>query len=102
MQEIQKTQAQTAINWLISKPNVITIPKSIDVAHIKENLGALGWKLNEEDSGMLERYFSRRAFFSNLFSTPIRIIKNFVMNNLSEQQLKKLMLLYQKIRKKFP
>ena len=49
-----KTKAQIAINWLISKPNIITIPKSSDVNHLKENLGAIGWKLTEEDLATLD------------------------------------------------
>jgi diketogulonate reductase-like aldo/keto reductase len=44
-----KTKAQIAINWLISKPGVITITKSINISHLKENLGAVGWSLSNED-----------------------------------------------------
>jgi len=44
-----KTQAQIAINWLISKKKVITISKSTNIEHLKENLGAVGWKLKSED-----------------------------------------------------
>ncbi len=52
-----KTLAQIAINWLISKKNVITIPKSTNTEHLKENLGALGWKLSEEDMKRLDEAF---------------------------------------------
>jgi diketogulonate reductase-like aldo/keto reductase len=44
-----KTQAQVAINWLISKKNVVTIVKATNAKHLKENLGALGWTLKTED-----------------------------------------------------
>jgi diketogulonate reductase-like aldo/keto reductase len=44
-----KTKAQIAINWLISKPGVITITKAINIKHLKENLGAVGWNLRNED-----------------------------------------------------
>lgn len=44
-----KSYAQIALNWLISKDNVVTIPKSTDMEHLKENLGALGWKLDKKD-----------------------------------------------------
>ncbi|MBW3018928.1 aldo/keto reductase, partial [Candidatus Woesearchaeota archaeon] len=46
--------AQIAINWLISKKNMVTIPKSTDIGHLKENLGAMGWNLSEEDIKILD------------------------------------------------
>ena len=52
-----KTLSQIAINWLISKKNIITIPKSTNTRHLKENLGALGWKLDEEDMKRLDEEF---------------------------------------------
>ena len=52
-----KTQAQIAINWLISKKKVITIPKSTSIGHLKENLGAVGWKLKPEDIRKLDKEF---------------------------------------------
>jgi diketogulonate reductase-like aldo/keto reductase len=46
----KKTRAQVALNWLISKnQNVIAIPKADRVEHVKENCGASGWTLSEED-----------------------------------------------------
>jgi diketogulonate reductase-like aldo/keto reductase len=53
-----KTQAQIALNWLISQMNVITIPKSSNLEHLKENLGALGWRMKEEDINKLSNKFS--------------------------------------------
>jgi len=52
-----KNQAQIAINWLISKKKVITIPKSSKIEHLKENLGAVGWKLKPEDIRKLDKEF---------------------------------------------
>jgi len=49
-----KTKAQIAINWVISKKGVITIPKSTNIEHLKENLGAVGWKLSDEDMKLLD------------------------------------------------
>jgi diketogulonate reductase-like aldo/keto reductase len=51
----KKTQAQIAINWLISKKNVITIPKASNIAHLREDAGAIGWKLSGEDVERLDR-----------------------------------------------
>jgi len=55
--DYNKTLSQIAINWLISKKNIITIPKSTNTEHLKENLGALGWKLGEEDMKRLDEEF---------------------------------------------
>ncbi|MEO0292733.1 MAG: aldo/keto reductase [candidate division WOR-3 bacterium] len=52
-----KTRAQIAINWLIGKKNIITIPKSTNIEHLKENLGSLGWRLSEEDNKRLDEEF---------------------------------------------
>jgi len=52
-----KTLAQIAINWLITKKNIITIPKSINTEHLKENLGAMGWHLSEDDMKRLDEEF---------------------------------------------
>lgn len=44
-----RTPYQVALNWLIDQPNVITIPKTSTPRHLDENLGALGWRLSDED-----------------------------------------------------
>jgi len=49
-----KTSAQVALNWCISKVNVITIPKSNSVERTKENCGASGWTLSPEQIKRLE------------------------------------------------
>lgn len=55
-EKYNKTQAQIAINWLISKKNVVTIPKASNIKHLKENLGAIGWKLKQEDINKLDKW----------------------------------------------
>jgi len=60
-----KTQAQIALNWLISKPNIITIPKTVEIEHIKENLGAIGWRLSKEDIHRLDYDFPVKDAFCN-------------------------------------
>ncbi len=57
VEKYNKTISQIAINWLISKKNIITIPKSTNTEHLKENLGALGWKLEPEDMKILDEEF---------------------------------------------
>jgi len=45
----QKTPFQIALNWLTSQDGVVTIPKTSQVKHLEENLGAIGWALDESD-----------------------------------------------------
>jgi len=52
-----KTQAQIAMNWLISKKGIITIPKTSNIKHLKENLGAIGWRLKSKDIYKLDNQF---------------------------------------------
>mgnify|MGYP000259323564 CR=1 FL=1 len=51
---VGRTPAQVALNWLISKPRVIAIPKASRVEHVEENYGAVGWRLSEEDARLLD------------------------------------------------
>jgi diketogulonate reductase-like aldo/keto reductase len=50
-----RTQSQVVLNWLISKEKVITIPKTIKIQHLIENIGAIGWKLKEKDVEKLDK-----------------------------------------------
>lgn len=43
-----KTPAQIALNFILSQ-DMTAIPKASDKEHMKENMGALGWRLSEED-----------------------------------------------------
>ena len=52
-----RTQAQVSLNWLISQENVVAIPKASRLGHLRDNLGSLGWRLSEEDSGRLSEAF---------------------------------------------
>lgn len=53
----QKTPAQVAINWLISQLNIITLSKMRHVNHLNENLGALGWQMENNDIERLRREY---------------------------------------------
>ena len=52
-----KTRSQVALNWLIAKEGVVTIPKAASIDHVKENAGAIGWTLSREDQKDLEEAF---------------------------------------------
>lgn len=47
-----KTQAQVALNYLITNRS-IPIPKATKEEHLRENLGALGWRLSKEDVDLI-------------------------------------------------
>jgi len=50
-----KTPAQIALNWLISKPQVVTIPKASNINHVEENAGAVGLRLDKDDMEKLDK-----------------------------------------------
>lgn len=52
-----KTPSQVAINWLISQKNLVTISKMRDETHLKENLGALDWQMDQKDIEKLDKEF---------------------------------------------
>ena len=53
-----KTQGQIALNWIISK-NMLVLVKATKTEHIKENIGAMGWRLSEDDIVALELGFEK-------------------------------------------
>ena len=52
-----KTRSQIALNWLIAQENVIAIPKTSNIEHLKENTGAVGWRLSKDDFKRLAESF---------------------------------------------
>jgi diketogulonate reductase-like aldo/keto reductase len=48
-----KAEAQAALNWLIAKDGVVTIPKASTAAHVSEDCGASGWRLSDRDYASL-------------------------------------------------
>jgi len=52
-----KTANQIAINWLVSQKNVVTISKTRKTEHLKENLCALGWCMEQSDIELLINSF---------------------------------------------
>ena len=49
-----KTRAQVALNWCISRDGVVVIPKSDSVERTDENCGASGWRLTADQMRMLD------------------------------------------------
>ena len=55
--QAQKTLAQVALNWCISHPGVIAIPKSDRAARVTENCQASGWQLTATQMQLLNDTF---------------------------------------------
>jgi len=50
----EKTPAQVALNWLISKPNVVAIPGAKKPEHVADSAGAADWRLSDGEAKELE------------------------------------------------
>lgn len=55
----QKSPFVVALNWVLNKPGVAALVKSSNPKHLQENLGALGWRLDEADEQALDQDFPR-------------------------------------------
>jgi len=49
--------AQVALAWLLRQDGVVAIPKAANVAHVRENRGALALRLTRQDLAALDRAF---------------------------------------------
>ncbi|BAZ29502.1 aldo/keto reductase [Cylindrospermum sp. NIES-4074] len=54
-EKYSRTPAQVALNWLIAQGNVIPIAGVKTAEQVKQNAGALGWKLTDDEVGELEK-----------------------------------------------
>lgn len=63
----QKTPPQIALNWLISQSNVVTIAKTSSIAHLKENLGAIGWAIDSIDIELIRTEFPDQQLISDAY-----------------------------------
>ena len=53
-QKYNRQAAQIAINWLVDRDGIVTIPKSSTQNHIDENLRSLEFELSKEDRLVLD------------------------------------------------
>lgn len=59
------SEAQVAINWLISQDGVVTLVKTLNPAHLQENMQAVTWRMSDEDIEVLRRNFPGQEAVSN-------------------------------------
>lgn len=55
-EKYNKTASQVALNWLLLN-DALPIPKSEKMEHIKENAGAMGWRLSQEDFNAISKKY---------------------------------------------
>ena len=49
------SQSQVALNWLLARdPHVIAIPGATKAHHARANLGALDWRMTDEEFAILD------------------------------------------------
>ncbi len=53
-EKYDKTPGQVALNWLVCRGGVIPIAGVKTAEQVKENVGAIGWEMNEEEFNSLE------------------------------------------------
>jgi diketogulonate reductase-like aldo/keto reductase len=58
-----RTMAQVALNWLISHPSVIVIPKATNPDHIKENASSADFELSDEDFEEISKIFAQECVY---------------------------------------
>ena len=56
----EKTPRQVVLRFITRDEGVFTIPKASTVAHVEENAGGHGWKLEESDIAMIDAVFPVR------------------------------------------
>ncbi|MBI2641179.1 aldo/keto reductase [Candidatus Roizmanbacteria bacterium] len=56
-----KTPVQIMLNWLISQMNVVTLSKITNSQHLEEDLGALGWEMENKDIEKLRKSYPNQS-----------------------------------------
>jgi diketogulonate reductase-like aldo/keto reductase len=77
-----KSEAQVALNWLISKPGVIAIPKASTRERVIENCGAADWRLSDIDCNALAEIACIRK---NRLYLKLRQTKRFIAQSVGRQ-----------------
>lgn len=59
----RKTMSQVALNWLVSHPSVITIPKATNPEHVKQNAASVDFELSDEDFEKINKVFAQEFVY---------------------------------------
>lgn len=73
----RKNVSQVALNWLIKEPAIVVIPGAKKPVHVKENVGAVGWKLTDEEIKVIEDASSSFKIekLKSYASIPFRLLR---------------------------
>lgn len=55
----RKSAVQVALAWVLQQPGVVTLVRTMSAVHLTENLGAVGFRLENEDVEFLDAFFPR-------------------------------------------
>jgi len=66
VKKYNKTPIQVALNWLICQKNVVTLSKTSNIEHLKENLGALSFEMTVEDIEKLRKEYPNQEYISDV------------------------------------
>lgn len=58
-----KTNAQIVLNWLISKQNVVAIPGTTSIKHLKENVNSAKFLMGKKDLALFDKTFKQKISF---------------------------------------
>lgn len=72
-----KSTSQVALNWVISKKDVVVIPRSSKLEHVKMNAGSCGWRLSSNDVKTIDLSFNE---YVQTIQHPDKSIKNSVIS----------------------
>lgn len=88
-----KSFSQVALNWLISKQNVVVIPRAKSLEHIRENAATCDWKLSSIDVKALDFAFNEYI----QASPPVKSTKDSIIRFVNRYSPRTLRLLLRKI-----
>lgn len=58
-----KTIAQVTLNWLITHPSVIVIPRTANSLHVRENASSVDFELSEDDFKKIGKIFTEECMY---------------------------------------
>ncbi|MBW2334259.1 MAG: aldo/keto reductase [Deltaproteobacteria bacterium] len=62
-QKYDRTRAQIVLNWLVSHPNMIAIPKAVNAEHIRQNAAAADFDIDHADIHIIDRTFQCKPIY---------------------------------------
>jgi len=68
-QEVNKSPAQVALNWVAQRPRMIPIFGAKSVQQLEDNLGALDFVLSREQMDRLNKVSAPQLFFPHSFES---------------------------------